>query len=425
MDDLRKDGIGMREWDGPAIMLLDLDAFFASVEQLDHPDWRGKPVIVGGNPDAHGVVSTCSYEAREFGVRSAMPSSVAAKLCPSAIWSEGHFDRYREVSDAVMDIIRQETPHVQQVSIDEAFADITPTRTNREHPLDVAARIQGKVEELGVSCSIGVGVSKSVAKIASDADKPRGLVAVYPGTEESFLRDLPIRSLSGVGPAAEGFLTKHGIETLRQLADAPDALLNRVFGSNAQMMRERARGRDASIVSPERRAKSVSHEVTFSEDLTEREDIEAALMTLSQKVGRRLRMKSLAGKTLTLKMRDSNRDIHTTQRQLSEPIDDEFMMHSKLVRMIDAIWRPGEKVRLLGVAVSGFNGQGAGSQSLFPELAEEPDSMVPDELRRRKLLEATDKLKDKFGEDVVRLGSDFRNAGNTTGSSSKNPADYR
>ena len=161
----------LEPWEGPAILLVDLDAFFASVEQLDHPAWRGKPVIVGGDADKHGVVSTASYEARPYGVRSAMPSSTAKRLCPHAIWTHGRFDRYREMSNAIMDILRAETPHVQQVSIDEAFMDVSPTSVNREHPVRVAQRIQQRVEELGVTCSIGVGTSKTVAKIASDMDK--------------------------------------------------------------------------------------------------------------------------------------------------------------------------------------------------------------------------------------------------------------
>ena len=159
-------------WEGRAILLVDLDAFFASVEQLDHPGWRGKPVIVGGDPDKRGVVSTASYEAREYGVHSAMPSSQAKRLCPDAIWTKGRFDRYREMSNAIMALLHEETPFVQQVSIDEAFLDVTPNEVNREHPILVAQRIQRRVEELGVTCSVGVGTSKTVAKIASDMDKP-------------------------------------------------------------------------------------------------------------------------------------------------------------------------------------------------------------------------------------------------------------
>ena len=174
----------VQPWNGPAIMLVDLDAFFASVEQLDHPAWRGKPVIVGGSARKRGVVSTASYEARTYGVRSAMASAMAERLCPHAIWTEGHFGRYREMSEAVMNVLRAETPHVQQVSIDEAFLDVTPTAVNREHPVAIARRIQENVAKLGVTCSIGLGSTKSIAKLASDMDKPRGLTVVFPGSEE-------------------------------------------------------------------------------------------------------------------------------------------------------------------------------------------------------------------------------------------------
>ena len=223
-------------WHGRAILLVDLDAFFASVEQLDHPAWRGKPVVVGGDPTKHGVVSTCSYEARKFGVRSAMASSMAARLCPDAIWTEGHFSRYREMSDKIMSIIGDETPFVQQVSIDEAFADVTPNSVNVEHPVRIAQRIQSRVEELGVTCSIGVGTTKAIAKMASDMDKPRGLTVVYPGSEQSFLRPLPVRLLSGIGAASEKTLKTYGIETLGQLADADEALIAHILGKNGKDM---------------------------------------------------------------------------------------------------------------------------------------------------------------------------------------------
>ena len=268
-------------WEGPAILLVDLDAFFASVEQLDHPAWRGKPVIVGGDADAHGVVSTCSYEARAFGVRSAMASSLARALCPEAIWTHGHFHRYREVSAAIMAILRDETPHVQQVSIDEAFMDVTPTAVNTEHPVLVAQRIQERVAALGVTCSIGVGTSKSVAKIASDRDKPRGLTVVFPGTEAAFLEKLPVRTLSGVGAAAEKTLLSHGVRTLGAMGRADGALLRKIFGKNGEMMRDRALGRDRSEVAEDDEVKSVSNEVTYAHDLETREDIMAALSTIS------------------------------------------------------------------------------------------------------------------------------------------------
>ena len=191
-------------WSGPAIGLMDLDAFFASVEQLDHPEWRGKPVIVGGSPKHRGVVSTASYEARTFGVHSAMPSWQAQRLCPQAIWTRGNHARYREMSNKVMQVLKDETPLVEQVSIDEAFFDVSPGRFSKENPIDICRRIQRRVASLGVTCSIGIGVNKTVAKIASDRQKPRGLTIVLPGTEASFLAPLPVRVMSGIGHALPG-----------------------------------------------------------------------------------------------------------------------------------------------------------------------------------------------------------------------------
>ncbi|MDO4537022.1 MAG: DNA polymerase IV, partial [Coriobacteriales bacterium] len=192
---------------------MDLDAFFASVEQLDHPEWRGKPVIVGGSADARGVVSTASYEARVFGVHSAMPSYEARRRCPQAIWTRGRHDRYREVSAQVMAIICDETPLVEQVSIDEAFFDVTPGNYMREEPTEICRRIQRRVEELGISCSIGLGTSKTVAKIASEREKPRGLTVVMPGNEAAFLAPLPVRALSGIGAATEKSLIAMNIRS--------------------------------------------------------------------------------------------------------------------------------------------------------------------------------------------------------------------
>ena len=418
-------------WEGPAILLVDLDAFFASVEQLDHPAWRGKPVIVGGDADARGVVSTCSYEARAFGVRSAMASALARQLCPEAIWTRGHFHRYREVSAAIMAILRDETPHVQQASIDEAFMDVSPTAVNTEHPVAIARRIQDRVAALGVTCSIGVGVSKSVAKIASDRDKPRGLTVVYPGTEQAFLAPLPVRTMSGVGAAAEKVLKAHGIRTLGDLAAADTALLKRVFGKNGEMMRERALGADRSPVVVDDEVKSVSNEVTFAEDLTDRESIEAALATIAAKVGRRLRRKGLTGRTIAIKVRYDDRSVHSVQRQLPTPTDDDLAFTPVLRTMIDDLWEPGMKIRLLGVAVTHFETEENSQESLFDaslfdaSKADEAAPLIEDDVKRRRLIENLDALRDRFGDDTVRFGFELRNQGNTTGSSSKNVEDYK
>lgn len=417
-------------WEGSAILLVDLDAFFASVEQLDHPAWRGKPVIVGGDPDKHGVVSTASYEARPFGVRSAMPSSTAKRLCPQAIWTRGHFDRYRAVSNQIMDILKAETPRVQQVSIDEAFMDVTPTAVNCEHPVLVAQRIQTRVEKLGVTCSIGVGTSKTVAKIASDMDKPRGLTVVYPGSERDFLAPLPVRVMSGIGAAAEEKLRSRGIVTLGQLAAADEAMLVRMLGKNGRVMHIRSLGGDDAPVEQDDAVKSVSNEMTFAHDLVDRQDVEAAIATMAAKVGRRLRRKGLVGRTVGLRVKFDDRSVRSVQRQLPNPSDDELAYTPILYRMVDEVWRPGMPVRLIGVAMTGFDADAAVQESLFDlsEAAPSDDDAAPvikDEGKRRGLLDATDLVRNRFGESAVRFGHELRNEKNTTGSSSKNIADYK
>lgn len=422
---------GFREpWKGKAILLVDLDAFFASVEQLDHPAWRGKPVIVGGDPDKHGVVSTASYEARAFGVKSAMPSSLARQLCPQGIWTHGHFDRYRTLSNSVMDILRSETPLVQQVSIDEAFCDVSPTTINQEHPIDIAERIQQRVAVLGVSCSIGIGTSKAVAKIASDMEKPRGLVAVYPGSEREFLAPLPVRTMSGIGAAAEEKLAVKGIRTLGDLACADERMLERLLGKNGRTMHLRACGIDEAGISVSEPVKSVSNEMTFAADLTRREDVEAAIATMAAKVGRRLRKKNLKGRTVSLRVRFSDRNTRSIQRTLDEPSDDEHALTPLLYLMLEELWHPGTPLRLIGVGVTGFDGAAIVQEKLFdlPSESEErttPKPALADERKRRGLIDATDSVRNRFGENAVRFGREMRTETNTTGSSSKNPEDYK
>lgn len=420
----------LQPWEGPAILLVDLDAFFASVEQLDHPGWRGKPVIVGGDADKHGVVSTASYEARVFGVHSAQPASVARRLCPDAIWTHGHFDRYREMSETIMSILRDETPLVQQVSIDEAFVDVSPTKVNTEHPVRIAERIQSRVEALGVTCSVGVGTSKTIAKIASDMDKPRGLTVVYPGCEQGFLAPLPVRKMSGVGVVAERELISHGVRTLGDLALADESLLRRIFGKNAIVMRTRAQGGDMTPVEEGEAAKSVSNEMTFAKDLTSRVDVEAAIATMAAKVGRRLRKKGLAGRTLSLKLRFGDRSVRSVQKRLPAPSDDELAFTPLLYRMVDEVWCEGIPVRLLGVGMSGFREDEYVQDTLFDVAREAPTTLdaepvIVDDVKRRGLLDATDALRDRFGEGAVRFGHELRNAGNTTGTGAKNPDDYK
>ena len=393
--------IAGREWVGKALLLVDLDAFFASVEQLDHPEWRGKPVIVGGDAETRGVVSTCSYEAREFGVHSAMPSATAMRLCPDAIWARPNFSRYRELSNAVMEILYDESPLLEQVSIDEAFLDVSPGRFTGDDPVAIAMRIQNRVAELGVTCSIGLASAKVVAKIASDMDKPRGLTVVYPGSEATFLAPMGVRSMPGIGKRSAEKLMRMGVRTLGDLAKARIDDIRPVFGVNAESMQNRARGIDERSVVTYSEAKSVGHEHTFEVDLASRAEIEDAVDMLGSKVGRRLRKKGLSGHTVTLKLRYADLSRRTAQKALCAQTDDERVFIPVAKSLIDEIWKPGDAVRLVGVSISGF------------KLSEQQLGLFDEELLaddNRKLVEAADKVRDKFGESALSFGREFKTA---------------
>lgn len=402
-------------WRGPAVGLLDLDAFFASVEQLDHPEWRGRPVIVGGSAERRGVVSTASYEARRYGVHSAMASAQARRLCPQAVWTVGHRERYKEMSAKVMAVLADETPLVEQVSIDEAFFDVTPGRFSREHPVSICQRIQDAVSGLGVSCSIGLSTSKTVAKIASDRDKPHGLTVVPPGTERLFLEELPVRLMSGVGPATERVLHGHGVFTLGQLADQDPAEMAALLGVNGPLLVRRAAGEERSAVraldAPEE-AKSVSNERTFAHDLTEAADVEAAVRSVAAKVGSRLRAKGLEGSEVTLKLRFDIEHGRTAQRRLDRLTDDETVFGEAAVALLYEVWRPGTAVRLVGVGMSRLGEDPAPTQpTLFDDAPTAEPTTATGGTRRhgdRALSAAVDDLRKRFGDGAVRFGRDLR-----------------
>ncbi len=411
-------GVG---WEGAAIGLLDLDAFFASVEQLDHPEWRGKPLIVGGDAERRGVVSTASYEARKFGVHSAMSAAQAKRLCPDAIWTHGHFDRYRELSSRVMTILVDETPLVEQVSIDEAFFDVTPGRYSKESPVDICRRIQTRVAALGITCSIGLGVCKSVAKIASEAEKPRGLTVVMPGTERSFLDPLPIKALSGVGQSTEMKLKRLGIHTLGQLARADTRLLERELGVAGPTLQARAAASERRPVTAWNKKddpKSVSNERTFAEDLTDKEEILSALDALCAMVARRLRKKGLAGTTLTVRYKQDACTSKSAQAKLDEPADDEAAFSPLARELFGQIWIEDIPVRLIGVGVSSFEEKGLHQLNLF-----EDENETKKREAMRKLHVTTDELKQRFGENAVSFGRDIRLRGATTNTQGQNKED--
>lgn len=401
-------------WEGRAIGLLDLDAFFASVEQLDHPEWHGKPLIVGGDADRRGVVSTASYEARKYGVHSAMSSAQAERLCPDAIWTHGHYERYAEVSAQVMAIIGDETPLVEQVSIDEAFFDITPGRFSKESPIAICERIQRRVSQLGVTCSIGLGVCKSVAKIASERDKPRGLTIVMPGTEAQFLAPLPIRAMSGIGKATEAKLHSMQIHTLGQLADTDPEVLKRALGAFGPVLHERAAGTERVSVGEQAAPediKSVSNERTFATDLKEAQEVYASLDAIGAMVGRRLRKKGLKGSTVAVRIKDSWASARSAQAQLKTPTDDEAVFGPAARKLLDKLWTPGSPVRLLGVEISHFEDDRPVQLDLFDtqDATERAETL-------RRLHVATDELKERFGENAVAYGRDIKLKASTTAS---------
>ena len=400
-----------RTWTGKAILLVDLDAFFASVEQLDHPAWRGKPVIVGGRADRRGVVSTCSYEARSYGVRSAMASATAERLCPDAIWTTPRFERYHELSRAVMDILYAESPLLEQVSIDEAFLDVTPGRFTGDDPVAIATRIQEHVAELGITCSIGVASCKTVAKIASDLDKPKGLTVVYPGSEAAFLAPMKVRVMPGIGKQSAKRLESMGIRTLGDLANAKVEDLRSIFGVNSRAMHDRALGIDERLIETERIRKSVSHERTFADDLTTRAEIEDAIDYVGSLVGRRLRRKQLAGHTVTLKLRYDDLSIRSAQQALPGNVDDEGIFIPVAKRLVSEIWQEGDAVRLVGVGISGFDAQDE-QLDLFASAGTEREG--------NDVIAAADKVRDRFGDGALKFGRELKLKAKDTGTRGMN-----
>jgi DNA polymerase-4 len=372
------------------ILHVDLDAFFAAVEQRDRPELRGKPVIVGGGgPSDRGVVSAASYEARRFGVRSAMPLREAGRLCPEGVFLPVDGRKYLAVSREVMAILRRYTPLVEPISIDEAFLDVTGSRALFGDGEAIARAIKGAVrEEIRLTISVGVASTKLVAKIASDLRKPDGLVVVSPGTEAAFLAPLPISRLWGVGESTAVALRDYSVSTIGDLAALPPELLTHRFGKFGGSLVARARGVDPDPVSHLDAAKSIGHEHTFDVDTSDRDVIERTLLAMADGVAGRLRASGVKAGTIAVKIRDSSFRTITRQRSLTEPTD-----------MAEPIWhtalelaRPevrGIRVRLLGVTASNL---GAPAQlSLF----------APADARRHQAIEAADELRRRFGERTV------------------------
>jgi len=381
------------------ILHLDLDAFFCAVEENRRPDLRGRAFAVGGRPGERGVVSSCSYAARQFGVRSAMPTSQAIRLCPGLLVIPGSHHLYGEMSRRVMVRLKELTSQVEQISIDEAFLDITGLLAN---PKDIARSLQSSIRaDLGLPSSIGIASNKLVAKIATEVGKkaatggqpPCALTIVPAGEEAAFLAPLPVEMLWGVGPKSAAKLAGVGIRTIGDVAKWPESNLVDLFGENGRDLGRHARGEDRRPISTEREAKSMSQETTFAHDVRDDKTMERTVRRLAYEVSGYLRQSGLAGSTIRLKIRWPDFTTLTRQTTLEHPTDEESEIARVALNLMQAVRRPGQAVRLVGVGVSGLG---------FP--IRQLKLWGADSDRSRRLLSAIDELRDRYGEHVIRRG---------------------
>jgi DNA polymerase-4 len=392
---------------GPrAILHVDMDAFYASVEQHDRPELRGQPLIVGGT-SGRGVVAAASYEVRRYGVRSAMPIRRALALCPQAICVKPRMARYREVSRQVFAVFHEFTPLVQGLSLDEAYLDVTASRALLGDAVSIARDIKRLVRErTGLTASVGIAPNKLVAKIASDLDKPDGLTVVEDGRVHEVLDPLPVRRLPGLGRKKGEQVVAAGLRTLGELRRAGDAQLWPLFGRDAPRIRARASGIDDRPVLADWDEKSVSSEETFATDIADRAQLEAELLRLSDRTAARLRGKNLSGRCVTIKIREHDFTTHTRQKSFA-PASNDSRVLARIALALFANWteqHPGARLRLLGVGASDFTGgtaEAGGQADLFGTATTAAAATPP-------LDSAIDRIREKFGQLAVTRGSSLR-----------------
>ena len=381
-----------------------MDAFFVSVEELFDPSLKGKPVVVGGQRDERGVVSAASYAARKFGVHSAMPLRTAAKLCPQAIFVDGHPDRYRECSAKVHEVLESFSPQIEMVSIDEAYLDMTGTERLHGPALMAADKLHQKMKaQTQLNCSIGIGTSRLIAKVCSGKAKPHGVFYVVPGQEAKFLAPLDVREIPGVGKVTEQKLHELGILTVGDIAKLEDSFLDHHLGKWGLALAGKARGEDAGAwfegeIGEDDGPKSISHEHTYDRDTANAVQIEATLMRLSEMVGRRLREQQLHARTIQLKLRYKDFTTITRAHSLEQPTQLDNEIYRQIRKLFHDNWRKGIEIRLLGVHASSFDNEPA-QPSLLGENARE---------KWEHALSAADRLRDRFGETSVTLGTGMK-----------------
>jgi len=381
-----------------------MDAFFVSVEELFDPALKGKAVVVGGRPNERGVVSAASYEARKFGVHSAMPLRTAYKLCPQAIFVDGRPERYRDYSHKAFEVLNHFSPQVEMASIDEAYMDLTGTERLHGPPLKAAHALHEMMRaETRLNCSIGIATSRLVAKISSDQAKPNGVLWIMPGLEAQFLAPLDVRKIPGVGKVTEKNLHDLGIRKIGDLARFAEPFLESRFGKWGLALAGKARGLDAggwfdSDVGADTDPKSISHEHTYGEDTADTDVLEATLARLSEMVGRRLRENGLHARTLQLKLRYKDFSTITRAHTLERPTQIDTEIFEEVRALFRRNWKPGSQVRLLGVHAASFE-TAEGQLGLLAEDNHE---------RWQHALAAADRLRDKYGESAVLLASGMR-----------------
>ena len=379
------------------IIHLDMDAFYASVEMLDNPALRGQPVIVGG-PKQRGVVSAASYEARKFGVHSALPMAVAMRLCPQGVFLPVRMHRYKEISDQIFEIFLRFTPLVEPLSIDEAFLDVTASIRLFGPAEEIAKQIKNQVrEEIGLTVSAGVAPSKLVAKIASDLNKPDGLTIVPEGNVQQFLDSLPIEKLWGVGKMTQKDLSLLNVKTIGELSRLPKDLLRRRFGGQGLQLYFLSKGIDDREVQPERIIKSIGREETFPEDIIVKEKAVKEVLILSQRVARRLRRHGKAGRTITLKVTYDDFTRITRSLTLPSATDDGAKIYQVASDLLEKTEISKKPIRLLGIYLSQLTLPGEGQLSLFDQ--------TNGSKKRGRLNQALDAIQDKYGDLAIQPGS--------------------
>jgi DNA polymerase IV len=387
------------------ILHLDLDAFFCAVEEQHQPHLKGKPFAVGGQPDQRGVVASCSYAARVYGVRSAMPMAQAVRQCPDLIIVAHRRGAYGDMSHKVMAVLRDLTPLVEPISIDEAFLDVTMLPDSTD---SIARRLQARINaDLDLPCSLGVATNKLVAKIANNVGKaaargdtpPNAIKVIPPGHEAAFLAPLPVQELWGVGPKTAEQLARLGIRTIGDLARWPADDLAARFGKHGADLAQRAQGLDTRPVETEHETKSISKEVTFSRDENNGDRLRTTLRELCDGVGRQVRQAELAGRTITLKLRWSDFATLTRQTTLGHTTDQDAEIYAAALALFRAHWPVGRAVRLIGVGISGF-------ETPHRQLGLWDD---PDEIAEQQRLQSTlDDLRERFGDGAIQRGNRLR-----------------